>query len=144
MPALLKKASKAARPGKRIRLILEAASTWAAPAMAMAACRRGCSHCCTLPSIAITSAEARLLASVTGQAMELPAGAVPVQALVTDPGAAAAATALAFERAGRESLQKQPFVRYLIELKRDSQIPDPPSFAHVTCLARTEHSFLAV
>lgn len=45
VPALLKKASKAARPGKRIRLILEAASTWAAPAMAMAACRRGCSHC---------------------------------------------------------------------------------------------------
>lgn len=79
--ALLVQASRAPRPGKRIRLLLQAASAWADQFAVLAACRRGCSHCCHLP-LAITSAEARLLSTASGRNLRIPAHAVPVSDLL--------------------------------------------------------------
>ena len=71
---LLRGAQKAARRGKRIRLILEAGSAWVAPLAPLAACREGCAACCHLP-VAITSAEAQLLSQASGRPVETPVGA---------------------------------------------------------------------
>jgi hypothetical protein len=75
---LIALASRTPRQGKRIRLILEAASTWAQPFAAESPCRRGCASCCHLP-VVITSAEARALATATGRPMHAPADALTVR-----------------------------------------------------------------
>ncbi len=72
--AQLKLARRANRRLKQLKLVLVAASTWAAPIAEHAACRKGCSHCCNIPT-AITAAEAALLASATGRAMVVPSHA---------------------------------------------------------------------
>lgn len=69
---LMHQASRTPRRGKRIRLILEAASAYVAPMRAVAACRRGCSHCCTAPTIPISRAEAEHLAKGTGRQLQEP------------------------------------------------------------------------
>lgn len=76
----LRKADRTPRPGKRIRLVLQAADAWADQLAPIAACRRGCDHCCHIP-LAVTTAEARLLAQVSGRAMSMPASATPLQNL---------------------------------------------------------------
>lgn len=76
---LIALAARTPRQGKRIRLILEATSTWAEPFAELSPCRQGCAACCHLP-VVITSAEARALASATGRAMQAPAGALTVRA----------------------------------------------------------------
>lgn len=81
---LLKQAQKTPRAGKRIRLILEAADAWAAQVAPLAACRQGCDACCHLP-VAITSAEARVLAAATGRPMTLPTNARKISDAVRDP-----------------------------------------------------------
>lgn len=81
---LLRKAQKTPRAGKRIRLILEAADAWAAQVAPLAACRRGCDACCLLP-VAITSAEARVIAAATGRPMIIPTGARKISEAVADP-----------------------------------------------------------
>jgi Fe-S-cluster containining protein len=86
---LLRGAQKAARRGKRIRLILEAGSAWVAPLAPLAACREGCAACCHLP-VAITSAEAQLLSQASGRPVETPVGGQSVAELMEDPTAAAA------------------------------------------------------
>lgn len=87
--ALLRGAQKASRRGKRIRLILEAGSTWVAPLVPLAACREGCAACCHLP-VAITSAEASLLSQASGRPAATPSSSQSVAELVADPAAAAA------------------------------------------------------
>lgn len=73
--ALLRKAQASPRPGKRIRLALQAASAWSDTIAPLAkACRSGCDACCHIP-VLITSAEARILASASGRHMALPIGA---------------------------------------------------------------------
>lgn len=76
----LRRADRAARPGKRIRLILQAADAWADQIAPFAACRRGCDHCCHIP-LTITTAEARLLSQVSGRPMTVPAHAAPLRNL---------------------------------------------------------------
>lgn len=87
---LLERAEVESRERKRIRLVLEAVDTWAAPIEQVAACKAGCSHCCHIP-VMISAEEAKLLASVTGRAMEMPANAKRIDELEpevqkTDPG----------------------------------------------------------
>jgi Fe-S-cluster containining protein len=81
---LLRAAGKAPRRGKRIRLLLQAASAWVAPLAAVAACREGCAACCYLP-VAITSAEAMVLAQASGREARQPAEGRHVGDLVDDP-----------------------------------------------------------
>lgn len=84
-------AARAPRVRKRIKLILQAADQWVAPWMSASACRSGCSHCCSLPSILITDAEADLIAHVSGRLKEDPgAAAISVASLVADEGKAVA------------------------------------------------------
>ncbi len=85
---LFRSASRASRPTKRIKLVLEAASAWAAPIAKVSACRRGCAHCCYIP-VVITSAEARLLSSHTGRPLRQVDG-VRVNTLTTTEGEARA------------------------------------------------------
>lgn len=87
---LLEEAYRTKRAGKRIRLILEAASTFAEPAMAVSACRRGCAFCCALPQTFITSAEARLLAAQTARPMQKPTRSIPVKQVLAGGMAEAA------------------------------------------------------
>jgi len=68
---LLSAAARANTPRQRARWMHQAASAWAAPMEAVAACRRGCSHCCHIP-VAILSSEAKLLASVSGSRYSMP------------------------------------------------------------------------
>lgn len=73
----LDQAAASNRPGKRIRLILEAADLLVAPALPLAPCRKGCSHCCH-QAVTITEAEARKLAEVSGRNIAaLPRDIVP-------------------------------------------------------------------
>lgn len=82
--SLLQQAARTNRVGKRIRLVLKAASTWAAPVAARAACRKGCSHCCHIP-VSITSAEAMNLAAATGRPMSIPDNAINLTDLTEEP-----------------------------------------------------------
>lgn len=83
----LNRAEKTWRTSKRIRLILQAADAWMAPWAAVSACRRGCHHCCSQPSIIITSAEAQLLAQQSGQVMQDPGSrGEPIRGLATAEG----------------------------------------------------------
>lgn len=80
MERLLERAAGTPRRTKRTRLILEAASEWAAPVSRQAACRRGCAHCCHIP-VVITLAEAEVLAKATGRTLTVPANARPIHEL---------------------------------------------------------------
>lgn len=91
---LLGEALHTKRRGKRIRLVLEAASAFAAPASEVSACRRGCAFCCALPQTFITSAEARLLAGHSGRPMQAPERSIPVKDALAGGLAEAAKTML--------------------------------------------------
>ena len=69
------RARRAPRAGKRLRLVLEAADAVLAPVAPLAACRAGCHHCCSLPSILIMASEARRLAQISGRPFRVPEGA---------------------------------------------------------------------
>ena len=79
---LLAKAHKTPRMTKRLRLIHQAVDAFVADPAAVSACRRGCSHCCRLPSIPITSAEARLLAQRTGRTVQEPTYRMAIRDLI--------------------------------------------------------------
>lgn len=83
--ALFQAARKAPRAGKRIRIILQACDTLLQPVAAVSACRDGCAHCCSLPSIIITSAEAQLLAAASGRTAALLDSAPTVAQVIHRP-----------------------------------------------------------
>ena len=58
-------------------------SAWAEPMARVAACRRGCAHCCHL-QVAITSAEAKLIGDATGLAPSRPANAFHLKDAATE------------------------------------------------------------
>jgi Fe-S-cluster containining protein len=74
----LRQAEQAPRARKRIRLLLQAADAWASQIAPLAACRRGCAHCCHIP-VTITTAEARLLAEISGRPLVSPVNAMPLK-----------------------------------------------------------------
>jgi len=64
-PALLRAAQNASTMQSRVLWMRRAASAWAEPLQAHAACRKGCAHCCHIP-VAMTLAEARLIGGLIG------------------------------------------------------------------------------
>lgn len=72
---LLKASQKASRASQRIVWLHRAASAWARPLESVAACRKGCSHCCHIP-LTISSTEAQLIADRLGIQPRTPARSV--------------------------------------------------------------------
>ncbi len=86
---LLAAARRASTGRQRVIWLQRWASAVVEPLVADAACRKGCAHCCHIPA-AITSAEARLLAEVSGKFIAKPKLAISIQALQDGDGSALA------------------------------------------------------
>jgi Fe-S-cluster containining protein len=84
-PALLNAARGARNARQRVVWLQRWGSAWAEPLAQVAACRRGCSHCCSLP-VAITSTEARLIGEAVGREPAQPPAALRVKDAATDAG----------------------------------------------------------
>lgn len=63
---LLRAAKNARSVAARVLWLQRAASAWAKPLEPLAACARGCTHCCHIP-VAITDVEARLIGEKIGR-----------------------------------------------------------------------------
>lgn len=93
---LLRAARGARTASQRTVWIHRTVSAWMQPFGNVAACKRGCAHCCHLP-VAITSSEARLLSQASGRAVAQPLEAIAVASL-EDPEASERAMGLASRR----------------------------------------------
>jgi Fe-S-cluster containining protein len=82
-PALLNAARGARSARQRVVWLQRWGYAWAEPLAQIAACQRGCSHCCSLP-VAITSAEARLIGEAVGREPAEPPAALRVKDAATD------------------------------------------------------------
>ena len=69
---LVHAAQRARSVAQRVVWLQRAASAWAQPFDGVAACRRGCSHCCHIP-VVISATEASLIGTAIGRAPEHPA-----------------------------------------------------------------------
>lgn len=65
---LLESAKRGRSVMQRVMWLQHAASAWARPMARVAACRKGCSHCCTIP-VTISRTEAERIATVSGRAL---------------------------------------------------------------------------
>jgi uncharacterized protein len=83
---LLNTARRAASATQRVMWLQRAASAWAKPMQEVAACRKGCDHCCHIP-LTISKVEAELIGKATGRSPQTPITAVRLADLDNDGAA---------------------------------------------------------
>jgi hypothetical protein len=96
---LLKVSQKASTAAQRIVWLQRAASAWAKPLEEVAACRRGCAHCCHI-AVTISSVEAALIGRHVGKKPAEPAHSVRIGALTDAASAHAAVLAIGAPEVG--------------------------------------------
>lgn len=90
---LVKIAQKAGTASQRVIWLQRAASAWTKPLEAVAACRRGCDHCCHI-SVTITAVEADLIGRHVRIKPAIPSNAIRLQSLMQQDGAVPAVEAI--------------------------------------------------
>jgi hypothetical protein len=78
-PQLVKAAQKASSATQRVVWLQRAASAWTQPLAPVAACRRGCAHCCHIP-VTISSVEAEIIGRLVGVKPKRPEAALNLSA----------------------------------------------------------------
>lgn len=90
---LVKAAQKGSTAAQRVVWLQRAASAWAQPLQDVAACRRGCAHCCHIP-VTISGVEAALIGRYIGRAPARPGTSVRLDTFAALADAVAALQSL--------------------------------------------------
>lgn len=94
---LIAQAAKSPTSAKRVSWLRKAADHVSDSAAHLAACKKGCAHCCHI-AVMISRSEAQVIAKETGAKLDVKAGAFTMDHAEDAPGAYQAATDQAFGR----------------------------------------------
>lgn len=86
---LIRAAQRASTSAQRIVWLQRAASAWARPFETVAACQKGCAHCCHIP-VTLSRSEADLISRASGRAITAPLRPVRTRELLNAEDVAAA------------------------------------------------------